>query len=459
MAQDLIVSVSGVRGVVGETLTPQIACDFGCALAAMLAEDAGAAVPLRVTVGRDARPSGPMLQHAVTAGLLAGGAEVIDLGLVTTPGAALLTRQLEAAGGVVITASHNPGPYNGLKFLRGEGMALTASQAAALKDRWSGRRFRLAAAEAAGSEQHARKTHSRHMEAVSALVDVTGIAARRFKVVLDSINGAGCVVTPMLLGLLGCETAHLNGEATGRFAHEPEPIAQNLGGLCEAVRRHRAAVGFAQDPDADRLVLVDERGRFVGEEYTLALTAAQVLRHRKGPVAANLSTSRMIDDVAAAAGVDVVRAPTGEANVAEAMQRAGCVYGGEGNGGVIDPRVVYVRDSLVGIVYVLAALAETGKPLSELADALPRYEMIKTKFPFDAADVPRAIERVRAAFAGRPGARLDEQDGLRVDLPDAWFNVRGSNTEPIARITAEAKDRPTAQALVDEVQRLVSSGQ
>lgn len=456
MAQELIVSVSGVRGVIGEALTPQVACDFGGAFAAMLAAGADGDGPLRVAVGRDSRPSGPMLQHAITAGLLAAGIEVIDLGLISTPGAALLTRQLEADGGVVVTASHNPAPYNGLKFLQGRGMALTADAAARLKDRWSRRDFRRVDAASIPREHRQQKTHGRHMEAASALVDATGIAARRFKVVLDSVNGAGCVVTPMLLGFLGCETAHLNGEATGRFGRGAEPIAENLGDLCEAVRKHGAAVGFAQDPDADRLALVDERGRFLGEEYTLALTAAQVLRHRRGPVAANLSTSRMIDDVAAAAGVAVVRAPTGEANVAEAMLRDACVYGGEGNGGVIDPRVVYVRDSLVGIVYVLAALAETGKTLSELAAELPRYEMLKTKLPCESEAVPGMLERVRNAFAGRDGARLDEQDGLRVDLPEAWFNVRGSNTEPIVRITAEARDGETARKLVDEVRGLVT---
>ncbi|HUT60864.1 MAG TPA: phosphoglucosamine mutase [Phycisphaerae bacterium] len=445
----LIVSVSGVRGTIGGTLSPQAACEFGCAFATMLRS--GGDRPLTIAMGRDTRPSGPMLAHALKAGLTAGGVSVVDLGVVSTPGVALMTSKLKAAGGIVITASHNPAEYNGIKFLQPTGTGLTAADAGRLRDIWESRRFALAGPDELGGESSELRTHGLHVDAVCAATDVTAVAAQRFKVVVDSINGAGCVVTPMLLGRLGCEVAQINGEPTGRFAHAPEPIEGNLGQLCQAVRKHRAGVGFAQDPDADRLVIVDEAGRFIGEEYTLALATAFVLSHRKGKVATNLATSRMIDDVAAAAGCEVVRAPTGEANVAEAMSREGCIFGGEGNGGVIDPRVVPVRDSLVGMAMVLQYMAETGKPLSELVRQIPAYVMIKTKRPCPAEAVAPIVARAREASAGRPGAKLDDADGLRVDLPEGWVSVRGSNTEPIIRIMGEAKDRAAVEELIGQV--------
>jgi len=449
----LMVSVSGVRGTIGATLTPQVACDFGCALAAMLG--AGS----KVVLARDTRPSGPMVRNAVAAGLLAGGVHVIDLGVATTPGAALMTRKLGAHGGVVITASHNPAPYNGIKFLQPTGTGLTAATAGRLKEIYERRGFVLADADRQGRESRNTRAHAEHVDAVVAQIDALAISAKRYKVVLDSINGAGCVETPMLLGRLGCEVMHLNGEATGRFAHAPEPIEENLAELCQAVRRYKALAGFAQDPDADRLVLVDEFGVFIGEEYTLALAAAFVLTRRKGKLAANLVTSRMIDDVAAAAGVEVVRAPTGEANVVEAMQREGCIFGGEGGGGVIEPKVVPVRDSLVGIAYVLQYMTDTGLRLSQLVSQLPRYTMLKTKLPCPAGqDGPLAatqaiLAATHQAFAGETGARFNDADGLRIDLPAGWVCVRASNTEPILRIIAEAKDAATAQALVDKVRK------
>ena len=444
----LMVSVSGVRGTIGGTLTPRVAGDFGCAFAALLG--AGKTVAL----GRDTRRSGQMIRDAVTAGLLAGGVNVIDLGVVTTPGVALMTRLCSADGGVIITASHNPPRYNGIKFLQPSGPGLTFDMAARLKEIWSAGQFNLVDVDHIGEQRRNTATHDEHIAAVCNVTDVAAIAERRFRVVVDSINGAGCVVTPMLMDSLGADLVHLNGEPTGRFAHEPEPIECNLTSLCQAVRESRADVGFAQDPDADRLVVVDEKGTFIGEEYTLALAAAFVLRSRKGKLATNLATSRMIDDLAAAAGVEVVRAPTGEANVVEAMQRCGCIFGGEGNGGVIDPRVVPVRDSLVGMAMILQYMAETGKPLSELAAAIPRYVMIKTKMscpPQAAAEVAR---RTREAFADATAARFNEEDGLRVDLPQGWVSVRASNTEPIMRIMAEARNTAEAEALVARVQKI-----
>jgi len=315
----LIVSVSGVRGTVGATLTAEAAFEFGCAFGTYLGTGR------KVALGRDSRPSGSMIQNAVVSGLLSCGVDVVSLGIVTTPGVALMTRLLEADGGIIITASHNPHPYNGIKFLQPSGVALRAADAKKLKALWESKFFNTQQGMDVGVETVNNRTHPMHIDAVCAVTDVTGVASRRYRVVLDSINGAGCVVTPMLLSKLGCEVVHINSEPNGKFAHTPEPIEENLKDLCETVRKHKANIGFAQDPDADRLVVVDENGKFIGEEYTLAMAVGFVLRNRKGDIAVNLSTSRMVDDLAAEAGVNVFRSPTGEANVVELMEKTGVI--------------------------------------------------------------------------------------------------------------------------------------
>ncbi|NLW85896.1 MAG: phosphoglucosamine mutase [Planctomycetes bacterium] len=456
MEDRLMVSVSGVRGTIGGTLTPHIACDFGLAFARMLKAGAAGARPT-VAVGRDTRRSGDMMFNAVAAGLTAGGVDVIDLGVVTTPGAALATSRLKAQGGVVITASHNPIVYNGIKFLQPNGAGLAAPAAQELKKIWEAGQFDLSAVENVGVQRAETRTHGWHVDAVCEMVDLKTIASRRFKVVVDSINGAGCAVTRLLMEKLCCKLDQINGEPTGQFAHTPEPIRENLDQLCQAVRKHGADVGFAQDPDADRLVVVDENGVFIGEEYTLALATAFALSHRKGKVATNLSTSRMIDDIAAAAGQSVVRTPTGEANVAAAIIKHGCVIGGEGNGGVIDPRVAPVRDSLVGMALILQYMAQTGKKLSELAAMIPHYVMVKTKFPCPAGVAPAVAEALMREFSSRKDAAFNTDDGLRIDLPEAWVNVRASNTEPIMRIMGESKDQAVVDALVAQVRRVADA--
>ncbi|NLF31166.1 MAG: phosphoglucosamine mutase [Planctomycetes bacterium] len=444
----LMVSVSGVRGEIGRTLTPEIAAQFGSAFGTMLG--AGATV----VVGRDSRPSGPMIRSAVISGLLACGVRAIDLGLVTTPGAALMTGELKADGGVVITASHNPLPWNGIKFLRPTGLGLSVEAAARLKQIWESRDYAYVDPARCGTETTNDSTHATHVGKVLSIVDVKAIARRRFKVVLDSVNGAGGVGTAMLLKKLGCELIPMNAEPTGLFAHTPEPTEANLTDLCAEVARCGAAVGFAQDPDADRLALVDEHGTYIGEEYTLALCAAYVLGGRTGSAAANLSTSRMIDDIAARHGGTVFRTPVGEANVAGRMLEEGCIIGGEGNGGIIDPRVVPVRDSMAGMALVLAYLTATGRTLGELVGDIPRYAMIKAKFPCPADAAPKVAAAARKQYAGRKGAAFNDSDGLRIDLPSGWVHVRASNTEPIMRIIAEAPARDAAEALVEEVRQI-----
>ncbi|MCG3127290.1 MAG: Phosphoglucosamine mutase [Phycisphaerae bacterium] len=438
----LMVSVSGIRGIVGQSLTPEVVVEFARAYGTLLGGG-------RVVLGRDSRPSGEMFSCAAAAGLVSAGCEVTQLGIVMTPALGHAIREGRYSGGMNVTASHNPGAWNGLKLLDELGLAPDPQRAA-----------RVAEIRAAGSYRQVRAgfrplrhddlAGERHAEAVAGLVEVDVAALRGMRVVLDSVNGAGCLDTPAFLASLGCEVIHVNGEPSGEFAHEPEPLAENLMQLCEAVVRHKAAVGFAQDPDADRLALVDERGQFIGEEYTLALATRSVLSRRRGPVAANLSTSRMIDDIAREYGVPVIRTPVGEAHVARAMLASGCVIGGEGNGGVIDPRVSPVRDSLSAMSQVLQLMAATGKRVSELVASIPRYAGLKKKFGCDRTRIDAALKAV-AGEAARRGARVDASDGIRIDSADGWVLIRASNTEPIVRVMAEARNDKTCESLVADI--------
>jgi phosphomannomutase len=283
--------------------------------------------------------------------------------------------------------------------------------------------------------------------------DVKAIQEKRFKVVLDSINGAGCIGTPMLLGKLGVELVHMNGEATGNFAHMPEPTRENLVTLCEKVKSVRdAAVGFAQDPDADRLVVVDENGRYIGEDYTVALAIYARMLSKPGTVVVNLSTSRMCDDIAAKFGQKCIRTPVGEANVTAKMAEVGAVIGGEGGGGAIDPRVGMTRDSFTGMVLVLDLLARTGKKLSQIIAELPQYVRVSTKFECTREQAADLVAKVKAKYGADPNAKVNTEDGVKIDWPEGWVHVRSSNTEPIARMVAEAADEKTAQGLFARVQ-------
>ncbi|MHC4520831.1 MAG: phosphohexomutase domain-containing protein, partial [Planctomycetota bacterium] len=287
-----------------------------------------------------------------------------------------------------------------------------------------------------------------HLEKVLAVVDTQQISLRSYKVVLDSVNGAGAPVAKRLLAALGCEVVAINDEPTGLFGHEPEPTAANLRGLCDRVKSEKADVGFAQDPDADRLALVDEHGVYIGEEYTLALAAKQIYGGGSGVAAANLSTSRMIDDVAKAADGRVVRTPVGEANVAKAMIENDCVIGGEGNGGVIDLRVGPIRDSLVAMALVLQLMAETGRSVSQLVAEIGGYSMHKEKFAVDASQAGQIIDLAKEKYAG---AQVNTADGCRFDFEDAWVHLRSSNTEPVMRVIVEATDEAVAHRYLDDV--------
>ena len=451
----LMIGVSGMRGTIGVTLTPPVVGRMAAAFATWLKQRGAPASgkTLRVVIGRDSRPSGFWVRDAAIAALTASGIEAIDLDVVTTPGVAMMVKHLSADGGMVVTASHNPIEWNGLKLLTRDAVAPPPADAANIIRLYNAQAGSFVRVEHLMPPRKNSETHALHVKRVLDFVDVLGISSRRMKVVLDSVNGAGCVATATLLGKLGCQVVHMNGTPDGKFAHEPEPTAANLTTLCDEVRRQRASIGFAQDPDADRLAVVDENGAYIGEEYSLALAAQWMLSRRAGGVAVtNLSSSRMLDDIAARAGGRVIRTPVGEANVIDAMLKNDAVIGGEGNGGVIDPRVVPGRDSLVGIAYVLQLLAATGKTISQCVADLPRYEIVKTKFECRREDAQRAVEAIKQEFSRE---RIDVQDGIRIDWDTAWVHARASNTEPIMRIIAEAPDRAIADQKIAQVRAVV----
>lgn len=443
----LMVSVSGIRGLVGDTLTPTVVLQFAQAYGSVL--EGG-----RVALGRDSRPSGEMYAAAATAGLLASGCSVTDMGIVMTPTIGHTIRHKGFDGGLLLTASHNPGEWNGMKFLDNNGLAPDPERVARITEiRQSGSQ-RNATGEFAAVQQD-DQAGERHAEAVQNAIEVDTSSLKGMRVLLDSVNGAGCKVSPEMLMSMGCDVVHLNGEPNGLFAHPPEPIVENLVDTCAAVKESGAAVGFVQDPDADRLALIDENGSFIGEEYTLALAVASVLSRRVGPVAANLSTSRLVDAVAGQYGAKVIRTPVGEAHVARALLENEGVIGGEGNGGVIDPRISPVRDSLAAMSLILQLMATSGKTLSGLVSDLPRFAMIKEKAPCSREKIANAIEAASRAFAGE---ELNKSDGVRIDFEEGWVHLRGSNTEPIVRVIGEAESEETAQRLLSEVKAAAELG-
>ncbi len=439
MTQELIISISGMRGLVGQNMFPETAVLYGAAFGTFLREqDKTQNNKPTVAVGRDSRPSGTLFASAVAAGLAAAGIEVIDLGICSTPAVGLMLRHLGCQGGVVITASHNPIEYNGIKLLLDDGIAPPKPLAEQIRRRFLDKRIHYVGSLDCGQVRQNEQTVDLHVQKVLSIVDPGAISEKQYTAVLDSANGAGGAEGRRLLEALGCRVIGMNLEPTGIFAHKPEPIKENLQQLCDKVKETGADIGFAQDPDADRVAIVDKTGRYIGEEYSLAFAA--MLRFRRQPggtAAANLSTSRMIDDIAAGAGGSVIRTPVGEAHVAAAMIENNCLIGGEGNGGVIDLRVGPIRDSLVGMALTLQLMADTGKSVADLVSQIGRYEMVKTKFPADKTRAQAIIERTKALF---PEARLDTRDGCRLDMPDGWIHIRTSNTEPIMRVIFETKD-------------------
>ena len=440
----LRVSVSGVRGVIGDGLDAVSAARWAAAFGAWLR-------PGPVVVGRDSRPSGPVIRDAVCAALASTGHDVRDLGIATTPTTEMAVQETDAVGGVIITASHNPQQWNALKFLDGRGLFLDADQNAAVQARLAAGDGHVAW-DRLGRIAHATGADERHLDAILRLpwLDRGRIAARRLHAVVDAVEGAGGQIVPALCERLGVRCTPLGCGLSGHFPHDPEPTPAHLVELRERVQATGADLGFAVDPDVDRLALVADGGRALSEELTLALAVGFVLGHEPGDVAVNLSTTRLIEEVARRHGGRVHRTPVGEANVVATLLRERCVVGGEGNGGVIYPALHPGRDALVGIAMILQLVAERAQPLSALATALPPVAMVKDKVAAGALPGTAALrERLRALGPGD----IDDRDGLKWTGREAWVHVRPSNTEPAVRIIAEAADEAAARALIARVRQ------
>ena len=443
----LKVGVSGVRGIVGEAFTPQVAAAFAQAFGVFVGRGS-------VLVGRDTRPSGPMIERAVIAGLQSVGCQPICAGVVPTPSLLRRVHVLHARGGIAITASHNAAPWNALKFVDRRGVFLSAALAEELFDLYHQKNFRLVPEAEIVSPLLDDSTVQDHFDGVAAAVNVEAIRARRFRVAVDPVNGVGALVTETFLrDHLGCEVVMVHGDPHGRFERSPEPLPEELGALSEAVRLHRCDLGFAQDPDADRLAIVDERGEPIGEDYTLAFAVRQVLSaHARGPVVVNLTTSRCIEHIARRYDCEVIRTRTGEIHVVEEMLRRGAVVGGENIGGVILPNVHPCRDSYGAMALVLEMLASGPRGVRDWRNALPRCFVQKRKIPIRGPEAAGLMRALRRAYADRP---LNLLDGVWIDFDDGWVSVRRSNTEPVLRITAEGDTTESAARWADEVRSVI----
>jgi len=440
-ALSLKIGISGVRGIVGDSLTPQLVTRFAAAFGTYCG-----AGP--IIVGTDSRPSREMVKQAVIAGLLSTGCTPIDVGIVPVPALQLQVRELFAFGGICITASHNPIQWNALKFFAPDGIILRPNQAAELVDLYHQGVYTRVSSREIREVRTDKTTITRHGAAVLRAVDVERIRARRFRIVVDCCNGAASLATPAFLRHLGCDVVEINTDPTQPFPHDPEPTPENITVLCGTVRDAGADLGFAQDADADRLAIVDEAGAPLGEECTLALAIRHILQTRPGPVVVNISTSRMVDDVAAGCSCPVYRTRVGEVNVVEGMHTYGATIGGEGNGGVIVPSINPCRDSFVGMALILEALAREGGSISAMRAQIPRYAIVKDKLTCPAREIGPALRRIQEIYRAQ---LIDHTDGLKILWPDRWVQARGSNTEPILRVTAEAPTEPEARLLVDTI--------
>ena len=434
----LKISISGVRGVVGQSLTPKLLTRFAQAFGTHTGSGT-------IVIGRDPRTSGEMVKHAVVAGVLSTGSRVVDIGMCPVPTVQLQVRHRRAQGGIAITASHNPPEWNALKFIGSTGLFLDAGQARELLDIYHQGEYTKVGGRELRTVEQVEGATDLHIKSILDTLGPLPKTSRKLRVVLDSCNGAGSFVGPKLIEALGAEVIPLNITPDGSFPRAAEPVPENLGELCATVKKHGADIGFAQDMDADRLAIVSEQGEAIGEDYTLVLAMLYVLGREKGPVVANLSTSAAVADIAKQFDCPVFLTKIGEVNVTDAMRQHNAVIGGEGNGGVIYPRINFARDSLVGMALVLHLLAESKKSVTELLQSVPRYSIVKEKMTCPSDKIPAVLRMVRQEFAS---FQMDTRDGVKVIQPDAWFLVRGSNTEPIIRIVAEAKSEEQAKELV-----------
>jgi phosphomannomutase len=457
-----MVSISGVRGIVGSSLTPEVLVRYAAAFAGFCRRRSSGRPA--VVKGRDGRAGGRPLSEIIGSTLMAAGVDVRSIGIAPTPTVALAVERGGATGGISVTASHNPLEWNGMKFFASTGLFLDAGENAELQAIADGPPPSYASWEAQGDSTGEEHWIDRHVSAVLALpsLDVSALRARRFRV--DCVNASGGVIVPRLLHLLGCDVVEMHCDVSGVFAHPPEPVPEHLTGLASRVRAEGADLGIAVDPDADRLVLITEQGTPYGEEYTIATAIRFLLGHERArgvtnplTVVVNLSTTRAVEDIAARFGATVLRTPVGESNVVRRMLDAGAIIGGEGSGGVILPAVHPGRDAMVGIALILQMLLEHGGPLSGLRSSLPQYTIVKGRIGLSGGSPDAVLHRLSARYASK--ARINNDDGLRLDFPDSWVHLRKSNTEPIVRVIAEAHTQDEASELVRAFSREISEEQ
>lgn len=446
----LIKSISGIRGTIGghagDNLTPLDVVKFTTAYARLIAE-CNPGRKLTIVIGRDARISGEMVANLVEGTLLGCGVDVVNVGLCTTPGTELAVTAHKADGGIIITASHNPRQWNALKLLNGEGEFLSDAEGKRVLAMAEEEDFAYPEIDGIGHVVSRESYNERHIEQVLALplVDVEAVRARKFKVVVDAVNSVGGIVMPELLRRLGCEVVELNCEPTGEFAHNPEPLPQNLTQIAQVIVREKADLGIVVDPDVDRLAFVNEDGTMFVEEYTLVAVADYVLSHKVGNTVSNLSSSRALRDVTERHGGRYYASAVGEVNVVAKMKEVGAVIGGEGNGGVIYPELHYGRDALVGTALFLTHLAKCGMTMTQLRATYPAYYASKNKIELTPAiDVDKVLREIKARYAGE---KVNDIDGVKIDFAENWVHLRKSNTEPIIRVYTEAKSMEEADAL------------
>lgn len=435
----LMVSISGIRGEIGATLSPQVVQKYILAFAKYLRGG-------KVVVGRDSRVSGPFIADIVRGALVASGCRVIDIGIVPTPTVQLEIEHHQAAGGIAITASHNPIQWNGLKFMGSDGRFLPPPEAEKVYAMADRNEFALKPWQDLGSVTIDDGAIDRHIQKVLNIsyVDAEALRKRKFKVAVDTVNGAGGAIIPKLLKELGCEVIAINQETNGRFAHTPEPLPENLTQLSQAVKENKTDLGFAVDPDVDRCAIVDNNGRPIGEEYTLVIATKLVFGKEMGRMAVNMSTSRASEDIAKYYNCMFVRSKVGEINVAEKMKEIDAIIGGEGNGGVILPEVHLGRDAPVAVALTLQALLESGGTLAELQASLPQYVMVKQKVNIEGLDPDQALQIMAEKYKDQP---INLLDGVKIDFDDRWVHLRKSNTEPIIRVISEAPTEEEAAEL------------
>jgi phosphomannomutase len=444
----LKISISGVRGVVGESLTPQLASSFAQAFGTYIGRGA-------IVVGQDSRISGTMIKKAIISGLLSVGCQPIEIGICPIPSIQIFTNEIEAKGGIAVTASHNPKEWNGMKFISGEGLFLNYHQVEEFLDIYHQGEFSLARANEYKSPKSEKNPTAPHLRKLLSYLNVNLIRSKKFKVAADCANGAGAVLVPQFLDALGCQKILINDIPDGSFAHHPEPLPENIAGLCRTVVEQGADVGFVQDADADRLAVVNERGEPLGEEMTLILASKHVLGKNPGAVVVNLSTSQAMDDIAGEFKVPIFRTKIGEINVVEKILalEGKAAIAGEGTGGVILPRIHPCRDSFTAMGLILESMASSGKKVSELQEQVPKYYMIKDKIDGTQEEAFRIIRQLKRKYSSQEISLLD---GLKIQFKDSWFHIRPSNTEPIIRLLVEAKTREQAENLLSRFKKEIA---